>query len=401
MKQLSKLMLAAVASVALAAPVFAWDFSASGSAAAYFNITTIKANADANALTGGGFSSDGGAITLSSSNTDGANTTSLSYAVNWADDGLDETLSVSGSKKVGNWTGSGSVSYNLDRYGCSDNGTTAGASVSRCGQQTAADSTSVSVTDGTMTITLGDASHLSSQNVSTGSTAGGSVSWDAADDDVAPGAFVGSYEGVSLGYAINDSMSVTVAYQTSSATSDACGAGEGYDGEGASHGISGTGFGFNGTFGTISVGATLCNATTADKGTATVSAGSSGTSTSTMGVGLSMDMGDIDPFFSFGSYGAVGTDSKDGAAYSGMELGLTYAMGSDTVIFYYGSASEIATDDGTAGEALNSTGMELGYNTMVGPVALSTGYGSTTAEQTDGLEGYSYTDIEVAMSISF
>jgi hypothetical protein len=32
MKQLSKMMLAAVASVAIAAPAFAWDFSASGTA---------------------------------------------------------------------------------------------------------------------------------------------------------------------------------------------------------------------------------------------------------------------------------------------------------------------------------------------------------------------------------
>ncbi len=40
MKRISKLMLAAVASVALAAPAFAWDFSASGSAAAYFNSTS-------------------------------------------------------------------------------------------------------------------------------------------------------------------------------------------------------------------------------------------------------------------------------------------------------------------------------------------------------------------------
>ena len=39
MKQLSKIMLAAVASVALAAPAFAWDFSASGTATASFNQT--------------------------------------------------------------------------------------------------------------------------------------------------------------------------------------------------------------------------------------------------------------------------------------------------------------------------------------------------------------------------
>ena len=81
----------------------------------------------------------------------------------------------------------------MDRYGCSDN-----FSKSRCGQQSGADSTSVSVTDGTMTIILGDASHLASQNMSTSSTASGSVSMDTADDDKAPGAFVGGYEGVSL-----------------------------------------------------------------------------------------------------------------------------------------------------------------------------------------------------------
>ena len=392
------MMLAAVASVALAAPAFAWDFSASGSSSATFKQKTV-APATGDSTTTANFTSSAGGVTVSSSHSDGANSATLSYAVNWADSGLDETLSVSGSKKVGNWTGSGSVSYNLDRYGCSDNTSTA---VGRCGQQTAADSTSVSVTDGTMTITLGDASHLSSQNVTTGSTASGLATWDAADDDASPGAFVGSYEGVSLGYKIDDSMSVTVAYQVSSAVGDACGAGEAYDSEGANHGISGTGLGFSGTFGTISVGATVCNAVTADKGTATTSAGSTSTTTSTTGLGVKMDMGDIDPFFSYGSYSGINSTSSAGAIYAGMELGLTYAMGSDTIIFAYGTTAEIEQKStGTAGEATNRTGMEIGYNTTVGPVALSTGYGTQTADQTGGTEGYNMTDIEVAMSISF
>ena len=51
-------------------------------------------------------------------NTDGPNSSTLSYAVNWADGGLDETLSISGSRKVGDWTGSAGTSYNLDRPGC-------------------------------------------------------------------------------------------------------------------------------------------------------------------------------------------------------------------------------------------------------------------------------------------
>jgi hypothetical protein len=403
MKQISKLMLAAVASVALAAPAFAWDFSASGSAAAYFNQTTIKASSDSNALTGGGVSSEGGGITLSSSH-EGV---SMSYAVDWADAGLDETLSVSGSAKVGDWTASAGTSFNLDRPGCYnstvvDNGT-ASAGARGCGQQTGEDTTAVTITDGTMTIVLGDASHLSSQNVSTGSTAGGSVSFDSADDDASVGAFVGGYNGVSLGYAISDTMSVTVAYQASSDTADACGAGEGYDGEIAGqHGITGTGFGFNGTFGTISVGATICNAATADKGTASTAGGSSGTSTSTMGLGITMDLGDIDPFISFGTYLGVGNDSKSGAAYVGNEVGLTYALGNDTVILYTGSVAEIDTTAGTAGEAKTTTGLELGYNTAVGPAALAVGYGSKTIAQTGGsADGYAYTDIEVALSYSF
>ena len=408
MKKISKLMLAAVASVALAAPAFAWDFSASGSAAAYFNQTTVKANTDSNALTGGGVSSEGGGITLSSSHTDGPKSVSMSYAVDWADAGLDETLSVSGSAKVGNWTASAGTSFNLDRYGCSatstDNGSAiAAATVSRCGQQSGEDTTAVTITDGTMTIVLGDASHLSSQNVSSGSTAGGSVSFDSADDDASVGAFVGGYNGVSLGYKISDTMSVTVAYQASSDTADACGAGEGYDSEIAGqHGITGTGFGFNGTFGTISVGATICNAATADKGTATTAGGSTGTSTSTMGLGVAMDLGDIDPFISFGTYLGVGNDSKSGAAYVGNEIGLTYALGNDTVILYTGSVSEIDTTAGDAGEAKTTTGLELGYNTAVGPAALAVGYGSKTIAQTGGTsDGYAYTDIEVALSYSF
>ena len=406
MKQLSKMMLAAVASVALATSAFAWDFSASGSAAAYFNQTTVKASKDSNALTGGGVSSEGGGITLSSSHTDGPKSVSMSYAVDWADAGLDETISVSGSAKVGDWTASAGTSFNLDRPGCyaTDNGTgsTAGAAKG-CMQQTGEDSTAVTITDGTMTIVLGDASHLSSQNVSTSSTAGGSVAFDPADDDASVGAFVGAYNGVSLGYKISDTMNVTVAYQASSDTGDACGAGEGYDSEIAGqHGITGTGFGFNGTFGTIGVGLTICNAATADKGTASTAGGSSGTSTSTMGLGVTMDLGDIDPFISFGSYLGVGNDSKSGAAYVGNEVGLTYALGSDTIILYTGSVSQIDTTASVAGEAKTTTGLELGYNTAVGPAGLSVGYGSKTIAQTDGAtDGYSYTDIEVALSYSF
>ena len=405
MKQLSIIMLVAVASVTLAAPAFAWDFSASGSATAKLNQTSTKASKDAsNTISSGGVASEGGGISLKSAHSDGAASATLTYAVDWADSGLDETLSVSGSKKVGNWTASAGTSFNLDRFGCylatTDN---TSAAKSRCGQQTGEDSTSVTLTDGTMTIKLGDAAHLSSQNVSTSSAAAGAVSFDTADDDASVGAFVGSYEGVSLGYKISDTMSATVAYQTSGAYTDACGLGDNaMDSEGASYGISGTGLSFNGTFGTIGVGATVCNATTADKGGANTSPASNSTAYSTMGIGITMDMGDIKPFLSIGSYSADGSVSKSSVGYSGNELGLTYALGNDTIVFYYGSKVDSATTSGTAAEDKTTTGMELGYNTMVGPAALGIGYGSQSVAQKDGAtDGYSMTDIEFNLSYSF
>ena len=116
-----------------------------------------------------------------------------------------------------------------------------------------------------------------------------------------------------------------------------------------------------------------------------------------------MDLGDIDPFISFGTYSAVGSVSKAGAAYAGNEVGLTYALGNDTVVFYIGSVTEIVTPSGgVAGEAITKSGMELGYNTMVGPASLKVGYGSQTHAQTGGsTDGYSMTDIEVAMTYGF
>jgi hypothetical protein len=431
MKQLSKIMLAAVASVALAAPAFAWDFSASGGSTASFNSTSTKASKDAtNTISSGGVSSTGSSLKLASGHTDGTKTLALSYTLDW-DGNLDETIALSGSSTVGDWTASGSVSFNRDRVGCSshvsnavdldnstihaatDNGTV--SSQACAGAQGAGDdTTAVTLTDGTMTITLGDASHLSSQNVSSGSAAAGAVSFDSADDDASVGAFVGGYSGVSLAYKISDTMSATVAYQTSPGTEDACGAGESYDGEAAAnvaktgaYGTTGTGFGFNGTFGIVAVGATICNATTADAGLAATSPASNSTATSTMGVGVTLDLGDIKPFLSFGTYLGVGSVSKAGAAYAGNEVGLTYALGADSVVFYMGSVAEISTGTvagvaGVAGEAITKSGMELGYNTTVGPASLGIGYGTQTHAQTGGAtDGYSMSDIEVALTYNF
>ena len=411
MKQLSKMMLAAVASVALAAPAFAWDFSASGSSSATFNVTSTTAYSGANAVSSGGFASDGGALTLKSGHTDGDTSASLSYALDW-DGNMDETWTLSGSKKVGKWTASGDLSYNVDTIGCYasstiDNGTSSAASScgTTGGSQTAKDTSAITVTDGTMTIKLGDASHLSGQNVSSGSSASGALTFDDADDEASVGAYVGGFHGVSLGYKINDAMTATVAYQADSGYGDMLGNMEGYDSESAHYGTSttGSGIGFTGDFGIATVGLTVASASTADSGGPATTALTTTTSVSTTGLGVKIDLGDIKPFISYGSYDMKGSVSENGKSGSGQELGLTYALGSDTVVFYYGSISEIETTSGTAAEALNKTGMEIGYNTTVGPASLSLGYGSKTKAQTDvtTVDGYSMTDIDVTMGFSF
>ena len=409
MKQLSKIMLAAVASVALAAPAFAWDFSASGSATASFNQTSTKANGLATtkeSTAGTGFSSAGSGLTLSSSHTDGANTTSLTYSLDW-DGNLDETLAVSGSRTVGAWTASGSVSYSPQTLGCSsssDNTSTA-ATAACAGTQTGEDSTSVTLTDGTMTIVLGDASHLSGQNVSAGTGAGGQDGMDSAGADCSVGACVDGFHGVSLGYAISDTMSVTVAYQQSGDAGDMMGTGEFLDGE-TTHTTSGFGLGFSGTFGPATIGFTQASASTADN-TGDVDAGKLSTSWSTMGLGVAIDLGDIDPFISYGTAsGSAGSaaNKKVKHEHSGNEVGLTYALGADTITLLVGSMSDQQDTASTVDKPQTTSIMEVGYATMVGPASLSVGYGTSAKADADkgtSNDGYSMTDLDVALSISF
>ena len=424
MKQLSKIMLAAVASVALAAPAFAWDFSASGTATASFNQTETKANSASTtkaSTIGTGVSSAGSSLTLASSHTDGPNTTSLTYVLDW-DGNLDETISVSGSKKVGDWTASGSVSYSPQTLGCSasDNGTGTTTAATACaGTATGEDSTSVTLTDGTMTIVLGDASHLSGQNVTAGTGAAGLDGMDSTGADCAVGACVDAFHGVSLGYAISDTMSATVAYQQSGDVGDMMGTGEFLDSghtedvtlESTTHTTSGFGIGFSGTFGPATVGFTQASSSTADA-TGDTDAGKLSTSWSTMGVGIAIDLGDIDPFISYGTAeGSAGSanNTKRKNVHSGSEVGLTYALGSDTITVVVGSLSDqYDTSDGAGGGTVDKpttwSTMEVGYATMVGPASLAIGYGTIAKADGDGTgdgEGYSSTDLDVALSISF
>jgi len=265
-----------------------------------------------------------------------------------------------------------------------------------------------------MTIVLGDAAHLSGQNVSASTGAAGLDGMDSAGADCAVGACVDAFHGVSLGYAISDTMSVTVAYQQSADNNDMMGTGEFLDSgatedvtlESATHTTSGFGIGFSGTFGPATIGFTQASATSADA-TGDTDAAKLSTSWSTMGLGVAIDLGDIDPFISYGtatgSAGSAANKTRENT-HSGNEVGLTYALGSDTITVVVGSLSDQYDTQAAVDKPTTWSTMEVGYATMVGPASLAIGYGTIAKADGDGTasgDGYSSTDLDVALSISF
>ncbi|MBC8219804.1 MAG: hypothetical protein H8E67_04480, partial [Proteobacteria bacterium] len=224
---------------------------------------------------------------------------------------------------------------------------------------------------------------------------------DGAGEDAGIGAMVDSFHGVSLGYKISDTMSATVAYQASGDSVDLHGTQEALDGEtNTTHGQSGFGIGFSGTFGPATVGFTQASASTSNSsGLAAYDAQS--TSSSTMGLGVKIALGDIKPFISYGTTvasAAVATTKE--YTHEGSEVGLVYDLGSDSVVIYLGNSSDQYS---TTDKPLTKSGMELGYHTSVGPASLKIGYGTQTKADDDDatVDGYSMSDLEVSMGFSF
>ena len=389
MKYIAKMMLALLASVTLVIPAYAWDFSASGSLSSTFNQTTTKSSSDGDAVSSMDVNSEGGAITLKSSNTDGDKSATFSYAVNYADAGLDQTLAVSGSSKVGKWTTTGSVDYNI---GWQTAGTIQGGE----------DAEEITVTDGTLTVSLGDGSFISSQSTVAGGVAGGNVAM--ANDDASIGAYVGAPQRIAVGYKMSDTMSASFAYQadTDAKIFDEIAAADGTE---TAYQTTGIGLGVNADVG-AKIGFTYATGSTKAKDSDV----SASTSANTMGLGVTLAMGDMTPFFSYGSIAMSTADSKVDYKESAMGLGLTMAMGSDSIVFAYTTDTQKSSTDGTESRNATANGLELGYNTTVGAATLGVGYGSKSVaadtgtwgdDETERADGYNVTDIEVKMAFSF
>ena len=381
MKKLSKMMLAAVASVALAAPAFAWDFGASGSSSATWKqVTVTPASGDATVDTN--FTSSSGGVTVSSSNTDGPNTATFSYTADWNGDAgnFDESVSVSGSKKVGNWTASSSTTQWMQK-----DATTASKPMSAGG--TAA----ITLTDGSITYKLGDAAHLSTAEKTSGGPMGGAQDAEASVD---------SFNGFSVGLGVGPGT-LTVALDMHSGAA-ATALGENSAGSDAAVGCGAqiTGFGFNFAG---DVGADLTF--TYGSGSATISeAGCTGDNAtnawgySVMGLGVAVPVGGMTIAFDYGTKASLHTigTAEGGSATSGWELSLVMPVGDASAGVNLSSTASVTTTGGEAGDPAVTGGTELWYTVPIGPVSLSAGYGSAAV-----VDGTTTTEIGAEMSMSF
>ena len=384
MKQLSKLMLAAVASVALAAPAFGWDFSASGSSSATYKRETINSGvAGAKDDVNNAVTSSAGGVTISSSNSDGANTATFSYTADWNGDAgnFDESVTVSGSKKVGNWTASSSTTQHIQKDvgpadngiaadNSSTNGTTPGHNYGTARPMSAGASAVITLTDGSITYKLGDAAHLSTSEKAVNGPMSGAQDAEARVDS-----FNGFSVGLGVGpgtltVAIDEGHGVAATALGDQSLAVACGANT------MSFGVNFAG----------DVGADLSftygsGSATADALGCTGDNSGDGATANTMGLGVAIPLGGMSLALDYESSGTTNTAAsvETATSQSGFEVSFTMPL-SDATLGLNVSAHANETSVASVVTVLGaSAGTELWYSVPIGPVSLAVGYGSSAA----------------------
>jgi len=406
MQKLSKLMLVAVAAIALATPALAWDFSAAGSVSAAFNMVSAKdSSAEAVTASSSVFQGDSGSISLKSSHADGDNTVAMTYSVDYDTDtdgdaglGIETTLSLAGSTKVGNWTASATAAQSIQDGDQTE--ATKGA--------TDADTAAITLTDGTITHKLGKAAHLASPSKATASGAVGG--------NQGAGANTGSHTGYSLGVALSDTMSVTLAIDMDHGLDPECHGGTDHwdatDLTGEKVDSTCLGVNLAGSADALAYSVSIGSGSTSDdNGTRGASS-----SSSVMGFAVSYALGSGTIAF---DYATESTSSKTASTVTNarkiedteMEISYVHNLGDDSVILNYSQNSTGTTAEGTAtaDKPTIDTGIEIGYKTTVGAVTLEAGYGSNTATDGNdttgtagtGTNGESDSDIGVKLAYSF
>jgi hypothetical protein len=379
MKQLSKVMLAAVASVALAAPAFGWDFSASGSSSATYKRETINSGvAGAKDDVNNAVTSSAGGVTISSSNSDGPNTATFSYTADWNGDAgnFDESVTVSGSKKVGNWTASSSTTQHIQKDvfpadNAADNSTTAPAhNYGTARPMSAGASAVITLTDGSITYKLGDAAHLSTSEKAVNGPMSGAQDAEARVDS-----FNGFSVGLGVGpgtltVAIDEGHGVAATALGDQSLAVACGANT------MSFGVNFAG----------DVGADLSftygsGSATADALGCTGDNSGDGATANTMGLGVAIPLGGMSLALDYESSGTTNTAAsvETATSQSGFEVSFTMPL-SDATLGLNVSAHANETSVASVVTVLGAAaGTELWYSVPIGPVSLAVGYGSSAA----------------------
>ncbi len=385
MKQLSKMMLAAVASVALATSAYAWDFSASGSSSATFKqVTVTPATGDATVDTN--FSSSAGGVTVSSSNSDGANSATFSYTADWNGDAgnFDEYVSVSGSKKVGNWTASSATTQHIQKD------VTGNAQ-----PMTAGNSAVITLTDGSITYKLGNAAHLSTAEKTSGGPMGGAQDAEARLD---------AFDGFSVGLGVGPGTLTVALEMRSAATSVFFGEDQDATGAGADTatacGSDSTNFGLNfaGDVGADLTFTYASGSSAAQADSCTGDNSSNASSMSTMGLGVGVPVGGMTIALDYEgtTYAYTAATVENSTAKSGFEISVVMPVGDATAGVNVSSTSSTPTVAGTAGDAVVTAGTELWYTVPIGAASLSVGYGSAATA-----DASTTTEIGAEMSMSF
>ena len=385
MKQLSKMMLAAVASVALATSAYAWDFSASGSSSATFKqVTVTPATGDATVDTN--FSSSAGGVTVSSSNSDGANSATFSYTADWNGDAgnFDEYVSVSGSKKVGNWTASSATTQHIQKD------VTGNAQ-----PMTAGNSAVITLTDGSITYKLGNAAHLSTAEKTSGGPMGGAQDAEARLD---------AFDGFSVGLGVGPGTLTVALEMRSAATSVFFGEDQDATGAGADTatacGSDSTNFGFNfaGDVGADLTFTYASGSSSAQADSCTGDNSSNVSSMNTMGLGVAVPVGGMTIALDYEgtTHAYTAATVENSTAKSGFEISVVMPVGDATAGVNVSSTSSTVTTAGTAGDAVVTAGTELWYTVPIGAASLSVGYGSAATA-----DASTTTEIGAEMSMSF
>jgi len=381
MKQLSKIMLAAVATIAFVMPAMAWDFGVSGSAfSRWRHTTTNDGTVAAKDAVNNRFDSEGSKVTITSANTDGANTASFSYSAGWNPDpgNFDESVSLSGSKTVGEWTASSSTSaYMIQDAGDADQAANHANGIGH--SQHAATTAAITLTNGSITYKLGDAAHLSTSEKAVNGPMGGAVDAEARVD---------SFNGFSVGLGVGPGT-LTVAFDENKA---ATALGEGTMTLACGNQTTGFGLNFAGDVGadvsfTYASGSatpdadtctSVVSAATATEVASTYNNKGNSASSSTMGLGVAVPISGMSLALDYESTATSSTDNATATTYaqSGWEVSFTLPVSDATVgINISSQARSTKVGTGTAADA-SSAGTEVWYSTPIGPVTLAVGYGS-------------------------